>query len=192
MSNRDSFFREVESDLVNRPKISQMVIDKFSDIVDQQDNKGWKKYGTTIDDADDVNYDWKLMALEESADLVKYLIKENNRLQKNLNVCANDKQVETTQTKIFNDIQAERTRQDRLHPHELNLSMRFITIMEEAGEVAEAMQENDMQAVYRELIDTAACCVRMAEDVINKSKPYTDVDCENAREQGLDLDDWDD
>lgn len=70
--------------------------------------------------------------------------------------------------KIINDINAERDRQDKLHPQKLTLQMRFITIMEEAGEVAEAMQEEDMDSVYRELIDTAACCVRMAEEVLLK------------------------
>jgi NTP pyrophosphatase (non-canonical NTP hydrolase) len=69
-------------------------------------------------------------------------------------------------SKIFNDINRERDRQDQLHPHKLNIQMRFITIMEEAGEVAEAMQEKDMGAIYRELIDTAASCVRMAEEVL--------------------------
>ncbi|MCM3763470.1 MazG nucleotide pyrophosphohydrolase domain-containing protein [Neobacillus niacini] len=68
--------------------------------------------------------------------------------------------------KIFNDINLERERQDRLHPNKLPLPMRFITIMEEAGEVAEALQENDMDSVYRELIDTAASCIRMAEQVL--------------------------
>lgn len=46
--------------------------------------------------------------------------------------------------------------------------MRFITIMEEAGEVAEAMQDNNMEAIYRELIDTAASCVRMAEQILDE------------------------
>ena len=66
-------------------------------------------------------------------------------------------------TKIINDINDERGRQDHLHPENLNLPMRFVTIMEELGEVAEAMQVNDDEATYRELIDAAACCVRMAE-----------------------------
>lgn len=39
--------------------------------------------------------------------------------------------------------------------------------MEEAGEVAEVMQDDDMESVYRELIETAACCVRMAEEMLN-------------------------
>lgn len=71
-------------------------------------------------------------------------------------------------TKIITDIINERSRQDQLHPQKLPLPMRFITIMEEAGEVAEAMQENDMEAIYRELIDTAASCVRMAEQILDE------------------------
>ncbi|MCJ8008103.1 hypothetical protein ACFFF5_17880 [Lederbergia wuyishanensis] len=73
---------------------------------------------------------------------------------------------ETPRTKILTDINKECERQNIKHPNELNLQMRFITIMEEAGEVAEALQENDMDSVYRELIETAACCVRMAEQVL--------------------------
>lgn len=68
--------------------------------------------------------------------------------------------------KILNDINVERDRQDDMHPEDLPLAMRFVTIMEEAGEVAEAMQDNDMESTYRELIETAASCVRMAEEVL--------------------------
>jgi hypothetical protein len=59
-----------------RPKISQMVIDEFAKIVDYQDEKGFIKYQTSIDEAIDENYDWKVMALEETADLQKYLVRE--------------------------------------------------------------------------------------------------------------------
>ncbi|WP_026581035.1 hypothetical protein [Bacillus sp. J33] len=68
--------------------------------------------------------------------------------------------------RILNDIDSERERQDLIHPQKLPLPMRFITIMEEAGEVAQAMQEDDFDGVYRELIETAASCVRMAEQVL--------------------------
>lgn len=71
-----------------------------------------------------------------------------------------------TRTKILNDIHQERTRQNHLHPQKLNLAMRFVTFMEEAGEVAEAMQNKDKKAFYRELIDTAASCVRLAGEVL--------------------------
>ncbi|GGB41543.1 hypothetical protein GCM10011409_18820 [Lentibacillus populi] len=71
-------------------------------------------------------------------------------------------------TKIINDIHQERARQDHLHPEKLPLSMRFVTIMEELGEVAEALQNKDMESTYRELIDAAASCLRMAEEVLKE------------------------
>jgi hypothetical protein len=66
---------------LKRPEITQAVIDAFSKILDAQDQKGIKKYGTTIDEAKNSDYDWNLMALEECADCFKYLIKENSRLK---------------------------------------------------------------------------------------------------------------
>lgn len=70
-----------------RPATTQKVIDIFTEILDKQDQKGLLKYGTTIDEANDKNYNWTLMALEESADLMKYLVKENTRLVKMINDC---------------------------------------------------------------------------------------------------------
>jgi chromosome segregation ATPase len=64
-----------------RPKTTQAVIDGFSKLLDAQDDKGIKKYGTTIDEAEDAEYDWRIMALEETADLQKYLVKEIKRLE---------------------------------------------------------------------------------------------------------------
>lgn len=60
---------------MKRPLTSQLVIDEFAKIVAAQDIKGFKKYGTTIDEASDTNYNWELMALEETADLQKYLVR---------------------------------------------------------------------------------------------------------------------
>jgi hypothetical protein len=60
---------------VQRPKVSQMVIDEFARIIDSQDIKGFEKYGRSIDDADDNQYNWEIMALEETADLQKYLVR---------------------------------------------------------------------------------------------------------------------
>lgn len=65
-----------------RPLVSQTVISEFARIIDAQDEKGIKKYGTTIDEARDSEYDWKLMALEETADLQKYLVKRIKELEK--------------------------------------------------------------------------------------------------------------
>lgn len=67
---------------MERPMVSQMVIDAFANIVDKQDQKGIKKYNMTIDEAADQDYDWNEMALEEGADLYKYLVKENMKLRK--------------------------------------------------------------------------------------------------------------
>lgn len=66
---------------MKRPETTQAVIDAFAAILDSQDEKGIKKYGITIDEAKDEDYDWNVMALEECADLFKYLIKENQRLR---------------------------------------------------------------------------------------------------------------
>jgi NTP pyrophosphatase (non-canonical NTP hydrolase) len=71
-------------------------------------------------------------------------------------------------TKIINDINRERSRQDYLHPEKLPSAMRTVTIMEELGEVAKALQDDNARAVYRELIDVAASCVRMAEEVLEE------------------------
>lgn len=59
-----------------RPNVSQIVLNTFAKIVDSQDDKGIKKYNRTIDDASDADYDWEIMALEEAADLQKYLVKK--------------------------------------------------------------------------------------------------------------------
>lgn len=67
-----------------RPKTAQTVIDTFTKLIDEQCSKGLSKYGTTIDEAKDENYDWNRMALEESIDLAQYLVKENAKLQKQL------------------------------------------------------------------------------------------------------------
>jgi hypothetical protein len=66
---------------MQRPLTSQIVIDEFAKIVDSQDRKGFKKYGTTIDNADDEKYNWELMALEETADLQKYLVRQITQLK---------------------------------------------------------------------------------------------------------------
>jgi hypothetical protein len=67
---------------MQRPKVSQIVIDEFTKLIDSQDVKGLAKYNQSIDEAPDEKYDWKLMALEEGADLQKYLIKRILELEK--------------------------------------------------------------------------------------------------------------
>ncbi|MEH7157523.1 hypothetical protein [Neobacillus drentensis] len=69
---------------MERPKISQMVINEFTKLIDSQDGKGFEKYGVSIDDAKDESYNWEHMALEEAADLQKYLVKRILELEKQL------------------------------------------------------------------------------------------------------------
>ncbi|MBE0341806.1 hypothetical protein E4V51_12180 [Paenibacillus sp. 28ISP30-2] len=64
-----------------RPEVTQRIIA----LLDKQNEKGLKKYGTTIDQVSDMAYDWRLMALEEAVDLIQYLQKEVIRLERLLN-----------------------------------------------------------------------------------------------------------
>jgi regulator of replication initiation timing len=67
---------------MERPKTSQFVINEFAKIIDSQDEKGYEKYGKSIDEAIDADYNWELMALEETADLQKYLVRRIAELKK--------------------------------------------------------------------------------------------------------------
>lgn len=69
---------------MERPKISQQVIDLFSSIVDSQDGKGIKKYNKTVDALTDEDYDYNRMALEEAVDALKYQLIENRKLKNEL------------------------------------------------------------------------------------------------------------
>ncbi|CCC85723.1 hypothetical protein G7L40_21010 [Paenibacillus polymyxa] len=63
---------------IKRPEVTQRIIE----LLDKQNEKGLKKYGTTIDQVSDMAYDWKLMALEEAIDLIQYQQKEIMRLER--------------------------------------------------------------------------------------------------------------
>lgn len=65
---------------MERPQITQRVLDIIADLLDAQDEKGIAKYGKTIDDAED--YDWNVMAMEEMADGLKYLVKRIVQLER--------------------------------------------------------------------------------------------------------------
>lgn len=69
---------------------------------------------------------------------------------------------------IIEDINNERERQEIIHPVKLNLPMRFTTLVEEVGEIATTIQNNDIGNLVDELIQTAAVCVRMIEEVLGK------------------------
>ena len=66
---------------MERPIVTQRIIE----LLDKQNEKGLRKYGTTIDEAKDEHYDWRLMAIEELIDLVQYQQKEIMRLERLLN-----------------------------------------------------------------------------------------------------------
>ncbi|SPY16136.1 hypothetical protein MF628_004924 [Paenibacillus polymyxa] len=66
---------------IERPEVTRRIIE----LLDKQNEKGLKKYGTTIDQVSDMSYDWRLMALEEATDLIQYLQKEVMRLERLLN-----------------------------------------------------------------------------------------------------------
>lgn len=70
------------------------------------------------------------------------------------------------QHEVLNDVKRERMRQDALHPQELNISDRFVVLGEEVGEVARAIQNNDPDNLYDELIQVSAESVRMAEQIL--------------------------
>jgi hypothetical protein len=77
---------------MERPKTSQFVIDEFAKIIDSQDKKGFEKYGKSIDAAVDSDYNWELMALEETADLQKYLVRQIAQLKKDNHLLTIDNQ----------------------------------------------------------------------------------------------------
>jgi NTP pyrophosphatase (non-canonical NTP hydrolase) len=70
------------------------------------------------------------------------------------------------QHEVLNDVKRERMRQDAIHPQELSISDRFVVLGEEVGEVARAIQNNDPDNLYDELIQVAAESVRMAEQIL--------------------------
>lgn len=66
------------SETQNRPEVTIRIIE----LLDKQNAKGKAKYGSTIDQALDQHYDWKLMAMEEMVDLIQYQQKEIMRLER--------------------------------------------------------------------------------------------------------------
>jgi hypothetical protein len=86
--------KEYEKEILamGRPKVTQMVIDEFTKVLDAQNKKGMAKYKVSIDDVEvDENgepYNWPLMAMEELADFSQYQVKEILRLRKGLDAWA--------------------------------------------------------------------------------------------------------
>jgi hypothetical protein len=55
---------------------SKTIVGIIIDQLEKGDKKGLKEYGVSIDDADDVKYQWNLEAMQEMADALKYQQKE--------------------------------------------------------------------------------------------------------------------
>lgn len=79
--------------------------------------------------------------------------------------------------RVLRDLLKERNRQEKIHPHKLKTSDMYFVLLEEIGEVAEALQHSlglpgtkheDKDDLYEELIQVAAVAVRMANQVIQK------------------------
>lgn len=64
--------------------IKEEVLKAVGMTVDLQDDKGLPKYGITLDDVDRNSYNWQTMVNEEIIDALKYSVKENQRLNAEL------------------------------------------------------------------------------------------------------------
>jgi FtsZ-binding cell division protein ZapB len=55
---------------------SKKIVEIIIDHLEKGDQNGIKEYGVSIDDVEDVKYNWNLEAMEEMADALKYQQKE--------------------------------------------------------------------------------------------------------------------
>jgi hypothetical protein len=61
--------------------IKEQLLATIEEKLDEQNAKGLKNYGQTIDECPENDYSWLEMALEESLDANQYLLKEIIRLR---------------------------------------------------------------------------------------------------------------
>ncbi len=70
----------------------------------------------------------------------------------------------TSRSDIFMAISTERERQERLHPDEDHPDGVFLAVlMNEVGEVAQAMLDGEPKQLRDELVHVAAVCIRRLE-----------------------------
>lgn len=69
---------------MNIPKTSIKVLARIERQLHLQNEKGLEKYGKNIDGANDEDYDWNVMVIEELIDGMQYLVKENQRLNEEI------------------------------------------------------------------------------------------------------------
>ena len=70
----------------------------------------------------------------------------------------------TGQEIIFDSIIQERNRQDTLHEWDKKTN-RFAILVEEVGEIAQALQQRDNGNLEEELVHLASVCVRWLEEL---------------------------
>lgn len=64
---------------------------------------------------------------------------------------------------ILDDIILERERQDVLHPYRVPDEVMLTVLVEEVGEIARSMLEEDRSGLRREVLQSAAVCVKWLE-----------------------------
>lgn len=69
------------SKIKQQSTIKDMILATISEHIDQQNAKGMKKYGESIDDCPVDDYSWPNMVIEELIDALQYQQKEIGRLQ---------------------------------------------------------------------------------------------------------------
>ena len=159
--------------------------DEVISLLDKQNEKGMEKYGQSLDDCPVNAYDWNNMLHEELIDGLQYAFKENQRLQEALKGAVRTGEVldiplpTTSQLtgEVLADVDDERSRQVEKWGIQRHSQGDWLKILvEEVGEVAQAMQadmvsakQSDASHLYKELIQTAAVAVAMAEQVREES-----------------------
>lgn len=137
--------------------------------------KGAEKYNEPFTPSSWTNAQLGQHALEEVVDLNHYLCGmiermeyQNNYillLEKQNNELKEREVIQGDSWRVLLDVKSERTRQDNIHPKELNVYKNLAVLIEEVGEVGTALQNNDSKNLYEELIQVAAVAVKMAEQV---------------------------
>ena len=67
---------------IDMPETSKNVVRLIVEKLAHQNSKGLEKYGKSVDEVGDDEYDWQEMAMEELLDGIQYVIIENGRLRR--------------------------------------------------------------------------------------------------------------
>lgn len=87
------------------PKTTQIVMDIIAKHLWEQNRKGIQKYGTTIDEASNSEYNWNVMALQEVIDCIQYVVKENMKIkEENLMLSSENKHLRQENKRLLNTV----------------------------------------------------------------------------------------